>query len=123
MLVVTTNPTTSTKQAPVKVISGLRLAKAFRNYPKAERAREAASWVRGEVTIAPTRKLAASTFGVSPARVRAELKPRERTKRHINGNGSAAYLSDDELDRIVVEAGLDRVLAALDRATQPQLNT
>jgi hypothetical protein len=30
-------------------------------------------------------------------------------------------LSDDAIDRLVVEIGADRILAALDRVTQPQL--
>jgi hypothetical protein len=113
--------TSSTKQAAVKVISSLHLAKAFRSYPKWKRARDAASWVRGEVTVTPTVKLAASVFGVSSPLVKAQLERRELGKHHaVNGKGTTA-LSDDALDRIVSAIGADRVLAAVDRATQPQL--
>ena len=58
---------------PVKVVSGLYIAKAFRSYPKWKRARDAASWVRGEVTVTPTIKLAASVFGTTPPQVKAQL--------------------------------------------------
>jgi len=36
-------------------------------------------------------------------------------------SASPVQLSDDAIDRLVVEIGADRILAALDRVTQPQL--
>jgi len=104
---------------PIKTISGLHLAKAFR-YPKGRRAQDAAGWIRGEVVVTPTIKLAAAVFGVSPPLVRAQLEL--RAKHHANGNSDAPYpMTDAALDRLVAAIGADRVLAAIDRATQPQL--
>jgi hypothetical protein len=101
-----------------KVVTGQHLAKATVNYPKWKRARDAAAWARGEVMVTPTIRLAALVFGISPPLVKAELERRERSRHHTNGTTA---LSDDVLDRIVCAIGADRMLAAIDRATQPQL--
>jgi hypothetical protein len=121
---VVSSPTTAPGQAPARLINGLYIAKAFRSYTKWKRVCDAVGWVRGEVAVTPTIKLAATVFGVSPALVtkaRAQLERREQGKHHANGNGGAASLSDEALDRIVAAIGADRMLAAIDRATQPQL--
>jgi len=116
----------SSGQAPAgktaKTITGQYLAKATVNYPARRRAEDAARWLRGQVTIKPTVKLAAETFGVSVplvAEARDLLEQQERAKRH--GNGGATTLSDDAVDRIVVKVGPERVMCSLDRITQPEL--
>jgi hypothetical protein len=104
---------------PIKIVSSLHLAKAFR-YPKWKRGHDAAGWIRGEVAVTPTLKLAASVFGVSPPLVKAQLD--RRAKHHANDNSDASYpMTDDALDRLGAAIGADRVLAAIDRGTQPQL--
>jgi hypothetical protein len=114
---------TANGQAPAtKAVTGQYLAKATVNYPPRRRADDAAGWLRGQVIIKPTIKLAAETFGVSVplvAQARDRLEQRERSKRH--GNGGTTTLSDDAIDRIVVEVGPERVMRSLDRITQPQL--
>ena len=106
---------------PVKVVSGLYIAKAFRSYPKWKRARDAASWVRGEVTVTPTIKLAASVFGTTPPQVKAQLEHRERNNRHAsNGNGTTT-LSDSALERLGAEVGVERIWRVIDKLTQPPL--
>jgi hypothetical protein len=106
---------------PIKTISGLRLGKAVRRYAKRRRAQDAARWIRGEVVIVtPTIKLAASVFGVSAPLVRAQLD--RCAKHHANGNGDGiTTLSDDVVERIVAEVGVERVWRAVDRLTQPTL--
>ena len=112
---------------PVKVVSGLYIAKAFRSYPKWKRARDAASWVRGEVTVTPTIKLAASVFGTTPPQVKAQLEHRERNNRHAsNGNGTTT-LSDSALERHhgrvdnAPAVGVERIWRVIDKLTQPPL--
>jgi hypothetical protein len=115
------------KQAPKpKVVTGQRLAKATVTYPVWRRAEDAVRWLRGELVVRPTVALACSTFGISyPSLKRAQAmldEQRERTKHHGNGNGNGTtVLSDAVIDGIVAEVGHDRIFAALDRATQPQL--
>jgi hypothetical protein len=138
MLASILNQPTPTKQAAVNVISSLHLAKAFRSYPKWRRALYAAGWVRGEVIVTPTIELAASVFGISPPLVKAQLEReyvRDCDQGHVldrdhrrparagqpQGNGSASDLSDDAIDRLVAEVGVDRIWRALDKLTQPQL--
>ena len=73
--------------------------------------------------IKPTAKLAADVFGVDARRMaeaRKRFEQRERAKRHLNG-GSVPGLSDDAVERIVAEVGVDRIWRAVDRLTQPQL--
>jgi len=106
-------------QPPRKIVSSRHLAKAFR-YPKWRRARGAAAWIRGEISVTATLKLAASVIGASPPLVKAQLD--RCAKCHTNGNGGDSYpISDAALGRLVAAIGADRVLAALDRLTQPQL--
>jgi hypothetical protein len=106
----------------VKVISGLRIAKATVHYSKQERVRDAVLWLRGEAAVAPTFRLAAHVFRVSaPLVVKAyRLVEQLDNKRHGNGNGTTT-LSDDVVQRFVIEIGPDRILHALDRVTQPTL--
>jgi hypothetical protein len=106
----------------VKVISGLRIAKATVHYSKQERVRDAVLWLRGEVAVAPTFRLAAHVFRVSaPLVVKAyRLVEQLDNKRHVNGNGTTT-LSDDVVERIVAEVGVDRVWRVVDKLTQPQL--
>ena len=117
-------------QAAIKVISSLHLAKAFRSYPKWRRALDAAGWVRGEVMITPTIKLAASVFGISPPLVKTQLdREHVRGRDHhrparagqTHGNGSASQLSDDVVERIVAEVGVDRIWRVVEKLTEPQL--
>lgn len=125
MLTVTPTPPTSPKQAPTKiVIGGEFLAKATVAYPAWRRAEDAVRWLRGELQIKPTIKLAAEVFGVSFQRLKqaqARIEQRERNKRHaLNGNGTTT-LSDSALERLLAEVGIDRVWRAVDNLTQPQL--
>jgi hypothetical protein len=105
-----------------KTVTGQYLAKATVNYSPRRRAADAVRWLRGELAIKPTLKLAAKTFGVSVplvAEVRDRLEQRERSKRH--GNGGTTTLSDDAVERIVMEIGPERILRVVDKLTQPQL--
>jgi hypothetical protein len=118
---------TNGQASAVKAVTGLYIAKAAVNYRKYQRAEDAARWLRGELQIKPTVKLAAKTFGVSiPLVAEArkhhlrQLARREQGKRHLNG-GSVPGLSDDAVERIVAEVGVDRIWRAVDKLTQPQL--
>jgi hypothetical protein len=118
--------TSSTKQAPVKVtIGALFLAKATRAYPAWRRAEDAARWMKGEVVITPTAKLACAIFRISYPRLKQAQTRLERNKHHVDwnhvdGNGSTE-LSDGVVERIVAEVGIERIWRALDKLTQPQL--
>jgi hypothetical protein len=112
---------------PIKTVSGQFIARAKVHYAPRRRAEDAARWLRGELTIKPTLKLAAETFGVSiPLVVEARehhlrrLAQREQGKRHLNG-GSVPGLSDDAVERIVAEVGVERIWRAVDKITQPNL--
>ena len=114
-------------QAPagktITTVTGQYIAKATVGYPKWLRAHDAARWLRGQLAIKPTLKLAAETFGVSVptvAAARERLERREQGKRHANG-GSVPGLSDNAVERIVAEVGPERVMRALDRLTEPGL--
>lgn len=110
---------TNGKQA---VVAAQHIAKASTGYPKCERARDAARWIRGELQVEPTLKLAAETFGVSVplvAQAREQLERRASGKHH--GNGGTTTLSDSAIDNIVREVGVNRIWASIDRLTQPSL--
>jgi hypothetical protein len=103
-----------------KTVTGQFLARATVNYPAYHRARDAARWIRGELTITPTLKLAAETFGVCVPLVAAA---RDALAREAQRQRSGAFtLSDSAVDNIVREIGVERMWAAIDRLTQPELN-
>jgi hypothetical protein len=107
----------------VKIVTGERIAKSSCGYLPQVRAEDAARWLRGEVVVRPTTKMACAVFGISYPRLRQaqkRLARLERSKHHINGNGSAV-LPDAVIDGIVAEVGHDRIFAALDRVTAPEL--
>lgn len=116
-------------QAPVgktvKTVTGQYLAKATtKGYPAWQRAEDAARWQRGELTIKPTAKLAANVFGVNARQMsaaRERLERQERGKRFGANGGSVPGLSDDAVERIVIEIGPDRIWRAVDKITQPEL--
>ena len=114
----------TTGQAPATaIVTGEHIARATVNYAPRQRAADAARWLRGQLTIKPTVALAARTFCVSVplvAEARERLDQRERGKRHANGGGTP-NLSDSAIDNIVREVGVERVWAAVERATQPPL--
>jgi hypothetical protein len=115
-------PTTNGQAPATKAVTGQYLARATVNYPPRRRAEDAVRWLRGQVIIKPTVKLAAKTFGVSVplvAQARDRLERRARAKHH--GNGGTTALSNDAVDHIVAEIGPERVMCSLDRITQPQL--
>jgi hypothetical protein len=111
-------------QAPAaKVITGQYLAKASR-YPQWQRAEDAVRWLRGELQIKPTVKQAAATFGVNARQMlaaRERLERQERGKRFGANGGSVPGLSDDAIQRIVIEIGPERIWKAVDKITQPDL--
>ena len=114
------NPTTS----QVKIITGQRLAKASVGYPALLRAEDAVRWQRGELQIKPTAKLAAAVFNVSYPRLKqaqARLEPRKHSKHHGLNGGGMTPLSDQALERIVAETGVERVWRVIDRLTAPEL--
>jgi hypothetical protein len=113
----------------VKVISGEHIAKSSCGYPLEVRAADAVRWLKGEVVIAPTAKLACEVFRISYPRLkRAQARlvqgRHHFDEKHVNGNGNGATataLSDAVLDHMVIEIGPDRILHALDRVTSPEL--
>jgi hypothetical protein len=110
-------PTTNGQAPAPRIVTGQYLAKAV-NYPKWYRASDAARWLRGELAVKPTLKLAAETFGVSVplvAAARERFEQQERSKHH--GNGGTSALSDSAIDNIVREVGPERVMCSLDRIT------
>jgi hypothetical protein len=113
-------PATKTVKT-VKTVTGQYLAKATVNYPSRQRADDAVRWLCGQLTIKPTVKLAAATFGVSAplvAEARKRFEQRERAKRF---NGGTTTLSDSAIEGIVREVGVDRIWRAVDKLTSPEL--
>jgi hypothetical protein len=99
------------------IVTGQHIAKATVNYAPQQRAADAARWLRGELSIKPTVALAARTFGVSApliAEARERLEQRERAKR-------LTVLSDNAIERIVREVGVERIWRAVDKLTSPEL--
>jgi hypothetical protein len=116
-------PTTNGQAAgkAVKAVTGRFIAKATVNYPKRQRAEDAVRWLRGELVIKPTAKLAADVFGVDARRMaeaRKRFEQRERAKRF---NGGTTTLSDSAIEGIVREVGVDRIWRAVDKLTSPEL--
>src|SRR6266480_1373752 len=83
---------------PVKTITGLYLAKATRKYPAWRRAKDAVGWLKGEVVIVPTAKLACSVFSVSYPRLKQAQAPPDRNNPHAKRNAVPA-LSDELVER------------------------
>jgi hypothetical protein len=110
-------------QAPQKkAVPGQFIARATSSYPRNRRAEDAAQWLRGKIEVAPTLKLAAETFGVQPAEVKAARKRLEQSERAKHFNGGSTILSDSVIENIVREVGVDRVWRAVDRLTQPEMS-
>jgi hypothetical protein len=113
---------TSNGQAPaIKTVTGQYIAKATISYPPRQRAEDAVRWLCGQLTVKPTVKLAAETFGVSAplvAEARKRFEQRERAKRF---NGGTTTLSDSAIEGIVREVGVDRIWRAVDKLTSPEL--
>src|SRR6516164_536266 len=110
-------PTNSGQAPATPVVTGQHIAKATVNYAPQQRAADAARWLRGELSIEPTVALAARTFGVSAPLIteaRERLEQRERAK-HL------AALSDNVIERIVREVGVERVWRVVDKLTSPEL--
>jgi hypothetical protein len=106
----------------LRTITGQFLAKASPQL----RAELAVRWLGGENAIKPTVKLACSVFAVSyprlkQARARLERNKHHVDEKHVNGNGSGTVLSNDVVERIIAEVGIERVWRTLDRLTQPTL--
>ena len=111
------SPTTSSPvSAPVPAtVPALKLAYRLRGKNERGRARVAAELVRGGVE-ALTEQAAARICMCSPYRVRQAL--------HNGHNGyrrKRAVVTEAAVDRIVSEVGVNRVWAALDRATRPEI--
>jgi hypothetical protein len=118
-----------------RVITAESIAKR-RYYFQEERDNDAAEWLRRQLDVAPTAKLAAEVFGTTVARVTKARRLLDRRDRlhagghrdagdhhhHHNHNGKPVPTpTDREADRLVEWLGAARVLAALDRATEPEL--
>jgi hypothetical protein len=110
----------------VRVVTGQHIAKAHRRYSPRARAEDAACWIRGEVQVAPTVKLAASVFKISVPLVmkaRAVLGDDHGVHAHHgNGNGTTT-LSDAAINRIIAEEIAQHrhcVLQAFERMRQLQ---
>jgi hypothetical protein len=111
----------SNGQATVtKTIPGQYIAKASVSYSARQRARDAVLWHAGEAKVQPTWKMAADVFGVSVARVAKARRRLEQQNRRRNGSPIPPP-TDHEADRLVEWLGAERVMRALDRATQPPL--
>src|SRR5262249_44806750 len=111
----TSVPPSNGQSPAAPIVTAQPIAKAKVNYAPQQRATDAARWLRGELSIKPTVALAARTFGVSVPLIteaRERLEQRERAK-HL------AALSDNVIEHIVREVGVDRVWRAVDRLTAP----
>ena len=108
-------------QGARKTISALHISKARKTYFKHQRVVDAAGWVRGEVRVAPTLKLAAAVFGVPLAEIRRLVRWRKQHDLGKQSNGGTTALSDTAIDNIVMEIGPERFLQSIDRLTQPKL--
>jgi hypothetical protein len=105
-----------------KAIPGQFIAKATTSYPRHCRAEDAAQWMRGKVEVAPTLRLAATTFGVRPAEVKAARERLEQSERKRVGNGNNAILSDSAVENTIREIGILRVWYAVKKLTSPKLS-
>ena len=116
-----TVPKVQTPARRPKTVTGQRIAKSSTRYPWWVRAENAALWLRGEVEVVRTAKMACAVFAISYPRLKKVQARLDRNK-HGNGNGTGTMvLSDAVIDNMIMEIGPDRILAALDRVTQPQL--
>jgi hypothetical protein len=108
---------------PPKVVTGERLAKSSSGYPPWARAEDAARWLRdeGEIRVKPTARLACTVFNVSYPRLKQGQARLSCDKHHVNGNGAAPALSDDVVERIVTEVGVERIWRVVEKLTQPEL--
>jgi len=110
-------PPSSGQDHVTPIVTGQHIAKATVNYAPQQRATDAARWLRGELSIKPTVALAARTFGVSVPLIteaRERLEQRERAK-------CRTVLSDNAIERIVREVGIERIWRAVDKLTSPEL--
>ena len=106
--------------APIKTVTGQYISKAV-HYSKADRAWEAALWLRGEATVKPTFQLAARVFHVSVSLVVDASHRLDEQREHGKRNGTGtAVLSDAVIENMVAEIGIDRVWRAVEKLTQPQ---
>jgi hypothetical protein len=113
------NATGSLRQAnPVKTVTGQRIAKATHGYPPLDKGQGRRPLAPGELHIRPTAKSACRVFGVSYRRLK--LAQAYLAERPVNGNG-ATVLSDEVVERIVAEIGIDRIFRAADQLTAPEL--
>jgi hypothetical protein len=109
---------------PVKLVTAEFLNKAA-HFSKEDRAEFAAGWLRGLVAVKPTLALAALVFRVSTPLI---VAARRQLDEHTNGTGTritgpaiSPVISDSVIDNMITELGPDRVWAALDRWTAPEL--
>jgi hypothetical protein len=111
----------------IKRISGRILAKRIRKdaFDLVHRARLALQLQRGEVVIGNlTAKQARQLVGISvdvlaAARQVMPAAPRPRTRTVRNRVTYKRDLSEGDVERLIAQLGEERVLAALDRVTQP----
>jgi hypothetical protein len=121
--------TTKLKPA-VKKVNGRRLAQALKAgtmYPDVAAhlayALEVGTVVASKLPAKWARMMTGATRGELAAVRRAHRRARQRT----NGNGGSRVLyrhdvSDEIVDTIVDQVGVERLMAALDRATHPTIN-
>jgi hypothetical protein len=114
----------TTKMAPaVKKVSGRKLAQALKAGTIAPdvAARLAYGLQTGAVIVS---KLPARWARAMTGATRAGLAAERRAHRQDNGNGGPRVLyrhdlSDETIDTVVHQVGIERLMAALDRATHP----
>ena len=104
----------------VKTVTGLFIAKGTVNYPSWHRAEDAVRWLRGELQIKPTIRLAAEVFRVNAPLVeeaRERLERRERGKHHGNhGAERFRHRQHRRRGRCRAHLGIDRPTDTTDAA-------
>ena len=114
-------PTTN-GQAPVgKTVTGQFIARGTVNYASWHRAEDAVRWLRGELQIKPTVKLAAATFRVNAQQVKEARERLERRERGKRQGTDTPVLSNDAVEHIVRRIGPERILRVIDKLTEPAL--
>jgi hypothetical protein len=111
-----TNSTLMNGAGQPATVSGQTISKT-RTWTARDRARYAALWKLGALTVRPSTKMAATTFGVSTPLVADAIKEIETdTKRKAAAAATdGSRISDATLRWVVETAGTERTWAAIER--------